>query len=50
MDAYLTYRRRLHHGVLAGEDSLIPADELADERAWVAALWQEIMAPGNAAG
>jgi glutamate-ammonia-ligase adenylyltransferase len=43
MDIYLAYRRRLHHGILAGEDGLIPAAELAAEREWVAALWSETM-------
>ncbi len=43
METYLAYRRRLHHGVLAGEDGLIPSSELAGEREWVAALWVRVM-------
>jgi glutamate-ammonia-ligase adenylyltransferase len=43
MDAYLAYRRRLHHGVLAGENGLIPMTELVEERTWVAELWAQTM-------
>jgi glutamate-ammonia-ligase adenylyltransferase len=45
MDTYLAYRRRLHHGILAGEDGLVPATELAEERAWVGDLWLRTMRP-----
>ena len=43
MEAYLAYRRRLHHGVLAGEKGLIPTTELVEERKWVADLWARTM-------
>ncbi len=43
MEAYLAYRRRLHHGILAGEKGLIPITELVEERKWVADLWTRTM-------
>ena len=46
--AYRTYRQRLHHLSLEGrDDNLAPADDFADIRAAVRAVWAETMEEGD---
>ena len=41
--AYRTYRRRLHELALQDEERVVGAEELADERRAVTALWERLM-------
>jgi [glutamine synthetase] adenylyltransferase / [glutamine synthetase]-adenylyl-L-tyrosine phosphorylase len=41
--AYRVYRERIHHRSLEGQDAVVPAVELADERAAVTAVWNATM-------
>jgi glutamate-ammonia-ligase adenylyltransferase len=41
--AYRSYRARLHHRALDGLNAILPASELAAERAAVTAVWQRYL-------
>jgi glutamate-ammonia-ligase adenylyltransferase len=41
--AYRAYRGRMHHQSLAGHDGMVGAEEFADERRAVSAVWEEVM-------
>jgi glutamate-ammonia-ligase adenylyltransferase len=45
--AYCAMRRRINHLALQEESPLVGLDELADERAAVAGIWDKLMASGQ---
>ena len=46
-DAYCAIRRRINHLALQEAPPLVGLDELAGERAAVAAIWDRLMSPGE---